>query len=92
VKKRMTSGHDDEFTILVRLLDGSGDASGGDGSEEASWVRARAMELVRSADRIHGSGDEKRSTDTDPSRHPAPRKDPAPAPPSGGPEALPARG
>lgn len=42
----MATRDDDEFTPLDRLLDGSGD----DGSGEEPWVRARAVQLVRSVD------------------------------------------
>src|SRR5665811_24718 len=64
----MTSGHDDEFTRLDRLIDGSGDDSARDDTRAEPWVRARAMELVKSADPIHGSSGEMRSADIDPIR------------------------
>jgi hypothetical protein len=59
------SGHDDEFTRLDRLIVGSGDDSGGDRAEEEPWVRARARELVKSANRFDGSIAKWGSTDID---------------------------
>jgi hypothetical protein len=61
----MRSGHDDEFTKLDRLIDGSGDESGGDGAGVEPWVRARAKELVRSADRFRESIAKRGATDID---------------------------
>jgi hypothetical protein len=67
----MTSGNDDDFTRLDRLIDGAGGDSGRDDKGEAPWVRARAMELVKSADRIRGSSGDIGSADTAPIRLPA---------------------
>jgi len=64
----MPFGHDDDFTRLERLIDGSRDDSGADHAGEEPWVRARATELIKSADRIHCSGGEMRSADTAPTQ------------------------